>query len=107
MARMSVSSVPGFNVLFPSGSYAQTAASSSTAPPTDASGQNPYQQAVTTLDQWQEQTLAQSLEGNTSGATSALYASAGLNADQFAKLATQLQNLGSTPAAGSTVDTAA
>ncbi|HTV92155.1 MAG TPA: hypothetical protein VMG98_05500 [Verrucomicrobiae bacterium] len=115
--------VPGFDVLDPS-SYAQTSsgstanalastsnAASSTTPATSAStsatAQNPYQQAVATLAQWQYQTLTQSLTGNTSDATAALYASAGLNADQFAKLATELQNLASTPAAGSTVDTAA
>lgn len=105
MSRMSISSVAGFNVLFPSGSYSETSSSSSTASLTNASGQNPYQQAVTTLDQWQNQTLTQSLEGNTSAATSALYASAGLNADQFATLATELQKLGPPPAAGSTIDT--
>ena len=95
MGRMSLPSVAGFNVLFPSGSYTQTSSSGSAAASTDASGQNPYQQAVTTLSQWQNQTLAESLEGNTSDANSALYASAGLNADQFASLATELQNLGS------------
>jgi hypothetical protein len=116
--------VPGFDVLNPS-SYAEsaggvngTAPPASTTPPaststttpssaTTSTGQNPYQQAVSTLAQWQYQTLTQSLTGNTSNATAALYASAGLNADQFAALATQLQNLGSTPAAGSTVDTLA
>jgi hypothetical protein len=131
MARMSTSyigadaltgpitpiTVPGFDVLNPT-SYAETPSTptpstSSTAPSTTSStsastsGQNPYQQAVATLQQWQYQTLAQSLYGNTSAATSALYASAGLNADQFAQLATELQNLGSTPAAGSTIDTSA
>ena len=118
--------IPGFDVLDPS-SYAETstgstagtlASTSNTAastPSTSTSnsssasttGQNPYQQAVATLEQWQYQTLTQALTGNTSDATSALYASAGLNADQFAQLATELQNLGSTPAAGSTVDTTA
>ncbi len=121
--------IPGFDVLNPT-SYAEsangtTASSSTTSSPsttsttpstsstssntssTSATGQNPYQQAVATLQQWQYQTLTQSLTGNTSGATAALYASAGLNADQFAQLATELQNLGSTPAAGSTIDTVA
>jgi hypothetical protein len=116
--------VPGFDVLNPS-SYAEaatgvngTAPAASTPPSTSTStttpststsstAQNPYQQAVATLEQWQYQALTQSLTGNTSDATSALYASAGLNADQFAQLATELQNLGSTPAAGSTVDTTA
>ena len=107
MRAMSVSSVAGFNVLFPSGSYSQTQSTSPAAPSVNASGQNVYQQALSSLDQWQNQTLAQSLEGNTSAASSALYASAGLNADQFAALATELQNLGSTPATGSTVDTTA
>jgi hypothetical protein len=113
--------VPGFDVLNPT-SYAETpttptstplpstsSTTSSTTPSTSTSstGQNPYQQAVATLQQWQYQTLAQSLYGDTSGATSALYASAGLNADQFASLATELQNLGTTPATGSTIDTSA
>ena len=109
--------IPGFDVLdpssyaeAPSGSTATTLASTSnTAASTtpSAAGQNPYQQAVATLEQWQYQTLTQALTGNTSDATAALYASAGLNADQFAQLATELGNLGSTPAAGSTVDTTA
>ena len=112
--------IPGFDVLDPS-SYAETSSgstantlastsnttSSTTSSTTSTAAQNPYQQAVATLAQWQYQTLTQALTGNTSDATAALYASAGLNADQFAKLATELQNLGSTPAAGSTVDTAA
>lgn len=120
--------IPGFDVLNPT-SYAQSANGStanslastsntasstpttSSAPSTSSStsttGQNPYRQAVATLEQWQYQTLTQSLTGDTSDATAALYASAGLNADQFAQLATELQNLGSTPAAGSTIDTTA
>jgi hypothetical protein len=121
--------IPGFDVLNPT-SYAEsangtTASSSTTSSPattsttpstsstssntssTSPTGQNPYQQAVATLQQWQYQTLTQCLTGNTSDATAALYASAGLNADQFAQLATELQNLGTTPAAGSTVDTVA
>jgi hypothetical protein len=120
--------IPGFDVLNPT-SYAETssgstanalastsntassttptASSTSSTASTSTTGQNPYQQAVATLEQWQYQALTQSLTGNTSDATSALYASAGLNADQFAQLATELQNLGSTPAAGSTVDTTA
>jgi hypothetical protein len=107
--------IPGFDVLQPY-SYAETPSTPTpTAPPSTAStssstssaGQNPYQQAVATLEQWQYQTLTQALTGNTSDASSALYASAGLNADQFAQLATELQNLGSTPATGSTIDTSA
>ncbi|MGB6987395.1 MAG: hypothetical protein WBD74_15590 [Candidatus Aquilonibacter sp.] len=106
--------VPGFDVLQPY-SYAETPSTPTpTTPPaapstlsTSSTGQNPYQQAVATLQQWQYQTLTQALNGNTSDATSALYASAGLNADQFAQLATELQNLGSTPAAGSTIDASA
>jgi len=86
---MSIASVPGFRVLFPSGSYAGS------EPATPAS-QNPYQQQLTTLESWQNQVLQESLSGNTADATSALYASAGLSADQFANLAAELQNLGST-----------
>jgi hypothetical protein len=110
--------IPGFDVLNPT-SYAETpttpastplpstSSTSSSTSSTNPAGQNPYQQAVATLQQWQYQTLTQGLTGNTSDATAALYASAGLNADQFAQLATELQNLGSTPAAGSTIDTVA
>ena len=107
--------VPGFDVLNPA-SYAETptAPASSPLPSSSSSstseattGQNPYQQALSTLESWQNQVLQQSLSGNTAGAVNALYSSAGLNADQFAQLATELQNLGSTPAAGSTVDTSA
>jgi hypothetical protein len=109
--------IPGFDVLNPA-SYAQTPStptpaslasvpsasnSSSTSSPT---GQNPYQQAVATLAQWQYQTLTQALTGNTSDATSALYSSAGLNADQFANLAYELEQLGANQT-GSTVDTTA
>jgi hypothetical protein len=112
--------VPGFDVLQPY-SYAETpstptpttppstssSAPSSSSSSTNAAGQNPYQQALSTLESWQSQVLQQSLFGNTADATNALYASAGLNADQFANLATELQNLESTPAAGSTIDTSA
>ena len=95
--------IPGFDVLNPT-SYAETPSTPTPAtPPATSSSassatasQNPYQQAAATLQQWQYQTLTQSLTGNTSDATSALYASAGLNADQFANLATELQKLGST-----------
>lgn len=115
MARMSTSAVPGFDVLQPF-SYAETPKTPTSTPlPSTtpaassqaATGQNPYQQALSTLESWQNQVLQQSLYGNTADATNALYASAGLNADQFASLATELQNLGSTPAAGSTIDTSA
>ncbi len=107
--------VPGFDVLNPA-SYAETSTAPASSPlPSSSSsstseattGQNPYQQALSTLESWQNQVLQQSLSGNTAGAVNALYSSAGLNADQFAQLATELQNLGSTPAAGSTVDTSA
>jgi hypothetical protein len=109
--------IPGFDVLQPY-SYAPTSpattpASSSTAPSsttssssTSSSGQNPYQQAVSTLEQWQYQTLAQALTGDTSDATAALYSSAGLNADQFANLAYELEQLGANETGG-TVDTSA
>lgn len=114
----SSSGVPGFDVLFPSGvpttnaTYATVPSTPTTTTPTttsstSATGQNPYQQAVSTLEEWQYQTLTQSLTGDTSDATAALYASAGLNADQFAELATELQNLGAAAPAGSAVDTSA
>jgi hypothetical protein len=130
MARMSTSyigsdaltnpvtpiTIPGFDVLNPT-SYAETPSaptatslasvpSTSTSSTSSTSGQNPYQQAVATLAQWQYQTLTQSLTGNTSDATSALYSSAGLNADQFANLAYQLEQLGANESGG-TVDTTA
>lgn len=111
--------IPGFDVLKPT-SYAEqpqtptstplpstpsTSPSSSSTSSSD--GLNQYQQALANLEGWQNQVLQASLFGNTAAATNALYASAGLNADQFANLATELQNLGSTPAAGSTIDTSA
>jgi hypothetical protein len=132
MARMSTSyvgsdaltqpitpiTIPGFDVLQPY-SYAPTSpsttpASSSTAPTSTTSSsstsssaaQNPYQQAVATLEQWQYQTLSQALSGDTSDATAALYSSAGMNADQFANLAYQLEQLGANETGG-TVDTTA
>ncbi len=104
MPGMSTSAVPGFDVLNPT-SYAETPRTPTPTPlPTTspaasaqaATGQNPYQQALSTLESWQNEVLQQSLSGNTADATNALYASAGLNADQFANLATELQNLGST-----------
>jgi hypothetical protein len=117
--------VPGFDVLDPT-SYAESStsaasaslattspASASTTPSSSsssgssASTLNPYQQSLLSLDNWQAQILGQSLTGNVSDATSALYASAGLNADQFANLTTQLQNLQSAPATGGTLDTSA
>jgi hypothetical protein len=103
-AAVSPLPVPGFDVLNPT-SYAQTPSTPAPATPPStgssatsaaATGQNPYQQALSTLETWQNQVLQQSLGGNTADATNALYASAGLNADQFASLATELQNLGST-----------
>jgi len=131
MARMSTSyvgsdaltgavtpiAIPGFDVLNPT-SYAETpstpAGTALASVPSTASnaggstdGLNQYQQALANLESWQNQILQASMFGDTTGATNALYASAGLNADQFANLATELQNLGSTPAAGSTVDASA
>ncbi len=101
MARMTTSSVPGFDVLQPF-SYAETPKTPtstplpSTSPSTEAlTGENPYQQTLSTLKSWQNEVLQQSLGGNTTDATNALYASAGLSADQFANLATELQSLGS------------
>jgi hypothetical protein len=113
--------VPGFDVLNPT-SYAETPSTPTSTPlpststttssttsstSTSSAGQNPYQQALSTLESWQNQVLQQSLSGNTTDAMNALYSSAGLNADQFAQLASELQNLGSTPATGSTIDTSA
>ena len=102
------STVPGFDVLQPS-SYAQsvpgvnaTTAASSPSPSSAASlgntssasaTQNPYETQVDTLETWANQYLMQSLSGTPS--LDPLYATAGLTADQFASLATQLQNLGS------------
>jgi hypothetical protein len=108
--------IPGFDVLNPT-SYAETPStptatslasvpSTSSSSTSSATGQNPYQQAVATLQQWQYQTLTQALTGNTSDATSALYSSAGLNADQFANLAYELEQLGANETGG-TVDTSA
>jgi hypothetical protein len=105
--------VPGFDVLQPY-SYASTSpsttpATSSNAPAsttTSGDGLNQYQQAVANLESWQNQILQASLSGDTSGATSALYASAGLNADEFANLAYQLEQLGANESGG-TVDTSA
>jgi len=93
------STVPGFDVLQPS-SYAQsvtgvnatTAASMGNTSSASAT-QNPYETQVDTLETWANQYLMQSLSGTPS--LDPLYATAGLNADQFASLATQLQNLGS------------
>jgi len=109
--------IPGFDVLNPysyAASTANTAANTvssdsgtdSSTDSADAGGQNPYQQAVATLQQWQYQTLAQALTGNTTDATNALYSSAGLNADAFANLAYELQELGANESGG-TVDTSA
>ena len=90
-----------------SGDPSSTASTSSNSSSTPSSGGlNQYQQALATLDSWQSQILGQSLEGDLSGATSALYSSAGLSADQFANLATELENL-QTPSTGSIVNTSA
>jgi hypothetical protein len=109
--------IPGFDVLNPT-SYAQTPgnpaptslasmpSTSSSSSTSSTTGQNPYQQAVATLQQWQYQTLTQALTGNTSDATSALYSSAGLSADQFANLAYELEQLGANETGG-TVDATA
>jgi hypothetical protein len=72
----------------PASSAAPSSSTSSTA-----AAQNPYEQQVDTLQTWANQYLMQSLSGTPS--LDPLYATAGLNADQFADLATQLQNLGS------------
>ena len=111
--------IPGFDVLNPYSYAASTAntasntvasgstpGSSSSTSSSSATGQNPYQQAVSSLEQWQYQTLAQALTGDTSDASAALYSSAGLNVDAFANLAYQLQELGASES-GSTVDTTA
>jgi hypothetical protein len=121
--------VPGFDVLQPS-SYAPGASSASSSSSstsqagasststssgatsgstsgTSSDGLNTYQQALASLSQWQAQILQESLYGDTSGATNALYASAGLSADQFANLATELQNLQATGTTGSIVNTSA
>lgn len=102
------SGVPGFDVLFPGGEpWASTSASSAGSSSNSSGGLNPYQQQLATLEQWQSQILQESLFGDTSGATNALYASAGLSADQFANLATELQNLQSTSPVGNIVNTSA
>jgi len=110
--------IPGFDVLNPYSYAASTAntasntvasgstSGSSSSASSSATGQNPYQQAVSSLEQWQYQTLAQALTGDTSDASAALYSSAGLNVDAFANLAYQLQELGASES-GSTVDTTA
>ena len=112
-APITPATIPGFDVLNPA-SYAETPSTPTSTPlpststsSTSSTGQNPYKQALSTLESWQNQVLQQSLFGNTTAAANALYSSAGLNADQFAQLATELANLGSTPATGSTVDTTA
>lgn len=88
--------VPGFDLLqsysYAPSSAAPVASLSNTSSAT-STGQNPYQQQVTTLETWANQYLMQSLSGTPS--LDPLYATAGLNADQFANLATELQNLGS------------
>jgi hypothetical protein len=120
--RVMSMTVPGFDVLNPTSyaaspsasSNASASSTSSTSPTSSSSssssstsGLNTYQQSLLSLDNWQAQILEQSLTGDTSGAVSALYASAGLNADQFANLTTALQNLQAVPATGSTVNTSA
>jgi len=77
-----------------SSSAGSTSSPSSASPSTASSAtQNPYETQVDTLETWANQYLMQSLSGTPS--LDPLYATAGLNADQFASLATQLQNLGS------------
>jgi hypothetical protein len=119
--------IPGFDVLDPT-SYAPSSGTSAAATlastsPTQASttsspssstssssssdGLNTYQQALANLSQWQAQILQESLFGDTSDATNALYASAGLSADQFANLATELQNIQASGSTGSIVNTTA
>jgi hypothetical protein len=113
--------IPGFDVLNPAG-YAQSstgssgsasAASSASSSSTGSSGSssmdglNQYQQALANLSQWQAQILQESLFGDTSDATSALYASAGLSADQFANLAAELQNIQASGTTGNIVNTSA
>ncbi len=120
---MSVANVPGFDVLFPSGSYSTTTPSSnasssapsaasstsetSSTPATDSTSAastapNQYEQAIDSLTSWEYQYLYEETFGSSD--SSGLYATAGLSVDAFANLATELQNLGST---GSTIDTQA
>jgi hypothetical protein len=105
------STVPGFDALQPysyaepatgvNGTTAASSSSSTSATPSTSStssgsasaAQNPYEQQVDTLETWANQYLMQSMSGTPS--LDPLYATAGLNADQFANLATELQNLGS------------
>jgi hypothetical protein len=158
MAPMSVASVPGFDVLFPSGTYSNTTSGSSSSSSTSATGgtsssstsaantssstsstgstsstsstgsststsstsgsdstsaastaPSAYEQSLDSLESWEYQYLYE----NTFGASdsSGLYATAGLSVDQFANLAYELQNLGSssssTSSTGSTIDTSA
>jgi hypothetical protein len=115
--------IPGFDVLDPA-SYAQTgsstagsaasgsstassSASNSSSSGSSTDGLNTYQQALANLAQWQAQILQESLFGDTSGATNALYASAGLSADQFANLAAELQSIQASGTTGSIVNTSA
>jgi hypothetical protein len=118
--------IAGFDVLNPT-SYAATSptqttastSSSSATSPTqlaastssassNTTGQNPYQQAVETLQQWQYETLfEEATSGDDSLAQQGLYASAGLSATSFANLAYQLQQLGANESGSSTVDTSA
>ena len=104
--------VPGFDVLNPASnasnsSSSSSAGSSSSTPVSSTSKLNQYQQSLLTLDNWQAQILGQSLYGDLSGATDALYSSAGLSADSFANLAAELQSIQASPASGSAVDASA
>lgn len=125
MAAMSVANVPGFDVLFPSGSYSTTTpsttstsstssssdSSSSTASTdsTTAAGTAPssYETSLDSLQSWEYQYLYEETFGSSD--STGLYATAGLSVDAFASLAYQLQNLGSssTSSTGSTVDATA
>jgi hypothetical protein len=117
MAAMSVANVPGFDVLFPSGSYSTTTPSSSaSSSPSSSSGSDSttaaatapsqYEQALDSLSSWEYQYLYQETFGSSD--STGLYATAGLSVDAFANLATELQNLGSNnDSTGSTVDTMA
>lgn len=104
------SGVPGFDVLFPGGEpwlNANGGSSSASSSSNASSGLNPYQQQLASLTQWQYQTLQESLFGNEASAQNALYASAGLSADQFANLASELQNIQASGTTGSIVNTTA
>jgi hypothetical protein len=98
---ISGSSVPGFDVLFPSG---ETATAST--PSASTTSENVYQQAADSLQSWQYSFLYQSIQG-TGPSTLPLYTD-GQSTDSFASLATQLgaieaQQQQTTPNADSTL----